>query len=623
MIVATIVRGAMESSRNNFYYVTQVMKDTFNGIFLGDNPGEFGKAIRYGQTENYSQREFDTYAAGKPSRTWLKYITGTYTIRQIALYTNYKWKKVKAVNWVPSPNNIRLQKIIKPFIGKDDLRPVMSYVSVTQTGMFATDAYVLIHIPGKIPKSDIGFWLDGIKYGGGTLDDGTKIKSEERKFVGKFPNAIAVIPDDIRNSWIVDMEKIYNYCKLMKDSKFLDAEAPHITVQITPAPGVGMDAHNIGMDAKKLLDIAKSCLEMGGEWSIVLQEDSVTYKLSEAKAYALNKPILFVRNHNGSNTLSKRSDTYVLLMPVMLPTGVEISTNIINGERGERFTKSYFSISKNEIMQGNDIVNDEFAIPNSSFNAAMQQPIAKVDPKAEMEKAQKELKKAAPAKKKKPKYAMGDSLRVNWGEEYDNVGKVIEMSQDSKGDWEYWIEGAGKAQAESKLDLVKKKAAPGPKKKAALAEVAKSTPRRARVFRDYKNNDIVEEDSIFTAMDKEFKSLGAAKRYIDKMLKQPGKKPKVKQMSEEDGMVANYRKQSKKKILQRALDFHENRKPSAKKRDENTTSSKVLSPTPENLVRWKRNKGKFDMQGVDAKPGAKANADLKQSIDTWWKRFLG
>ena len=97
----------------------------------------------------------------------------------------------------------------------------------------------------------------------------------------------------------------------------------------------------------------------------------------------------------------------------------------------------------------------------------------------------------------------------------------------------------------------------------------------------------------------------------------------MEKSSEEDETISNYRKQPKEKILQRALQFHEDRKPSAKKRDENKTSSKVLSPTPENLIRWKNNKGKFDMLGVDAKPGAKANADLKQSIDTWWKRFIG
>mgnify|MGYP003626343999 CR=1 FL=1 len=649
MKVATIVRGTFEGSKNNFYYVTEIMKDTFRGVFLGTNPGEFGKVIQNQISDVYKQSEFDNYADGKVSKTWLKYIEGSYTLREIDLYTNYKWKKVKPVKWVASPYNVNLQKILKPFIGKDELRPVMSYISVTKTGMFATDAHQLIHIAGNIPKTQIGMWSNGIQYGGAILDDGTEIEkiSGQTADIGRFPNAAAVVPDDISNSVFVDMVKIYNYCKLMIESKFLNSFNNAIVVQVKPG-------ENIGLNAKLLMGVAKSCLELGGLWEVVVTKNTrSTYN-----------PILFVRNHDGSRTLSKRLDTYALLMPLMLGYSPDALTTkkIQNGnqeyEITTRKTYSYFSIAKNEIMQGDEFGNDDYIV-TMLLSGLGPKTVKKAEKKLKEKtaivalkmkhQAAIDLKKAAPGPKKTKR-------KSNWfviGGEGDVYGKNLTQfeaetqlnMETNRGDDDAYMT-QDKPVKKKVAPGPKKKAAPGPKKKAALAEVAVASPRRSRVFTSYKNSEIIEQDGIYSAMPfietkkgllksdygnkKDFKSLSAAKRYLDKLLKKPNKKaapgPKAKRIDligDETTIVSNYKKQSKKKILQRALQFHEDRKPSAKKRDENKTSSKVLSPTPENLIRWKNNKGKFDMLGVDAKPGAKANADLKQSIDTWWKRFIG
>jgi predicted ABC-type ATPase len=83
---------------------------------------------------------------------------------------------------------------------------------------------------------------------------------------------------------------------------------------------------------------------------------------------------------------------------------------------------------------------------------------------------------------------------------------------------------------------------------------------------------------------------------------------------------------SENQIIQIGLDFHRTyRASSAQKRDGSHDSVKRLSPKPENLIRWMKNPGKFDLIGVDTFERIDPTADYKLEISKqkFWNNIFG
>jgi hypothetical protein len=80
------------------------------------------------------------------------------------------------------------------------------------------------------------------------------------------------------------------------------------------------------------------------------------------------------------------------------------------------------------------------------------------------------------------------------------------------------------------------------------------------------------------------------------------------------------RNMSREEVLAAAREFNSLRTLGGQMVDNASTHKKVLDPTPENLVRWMRNPGRFDIRGVDAPRAADATANLKKP-DSFWKRL--
>ncbi len=76
---------------------------------------------------------------------------------------------------------------------------------------------------------------------------------------------------------------------------------------------------------------------------------------------------------------------------------------------------------------------------------------------------------------------------------------------------------------------------------------------------------------------------------------------------------------SEKDVLTIARNYQDLRMNVSK--DERTASKQRVSPTPENLVRWMRNPGSFDLIGVDSAKATAPTANLKIKTDNWWKSF--
>jgi len=88
-----------------------------------------------------------------------------------------------------------------------------------------------------------------------------------------------------------------------------------------------------------------------------------------------------------------------------------------------------------------------------------------------------------------------------------------------------------------------------------------------------------------------------------------------------DGVGGKYAKLSRGEVLQIARNFNRSRGLAAIMIDGGIDHKKRLSPTPENLVRWMKEPGKFDLIGVDNYKENDPTANLKISKEIFWNRL--
>lgn len=122
---------------------------------------------------------------------------------------------------------------------------------------------------------------------------------------------------------------------------------------------------------------------------------------------------------------------------------------------------------------------------------------------------------------------------------------------------------------------------------------------------------------------------GARKRAVSaKRKKAPAKtsaqkaaaKKKVEELKDA-GVKGKFANLSRGQILAIAQKFNASRTLSAQIVDGGVDHKKRLAPTPENLVRWMKNPGKFDLIGVDNFKKNDATANLKISKQIFWNRL--
>ena len=98
-------------------------------------------------------------------------------------------------------------------------------------------------------------------------------------------------------------------------------------------------------------------------------------------------------------------------------------------------------------------------------------------------------------------------------------------------------------------------------------------------------------------------------------------KADVQAMQKKAGL-GEFAKFNRSQILEQAQAFHKRRRLSAQVVDESGDHKKRLSPTPENLVRWMKEPGKFDLIGIDTFEKNNPTADLKIKKEIFWHRLL-
>ena len=115
------------------------------------------------------------------------------------------WKntsKVKKVAFTNSPYDKGLYSIVAPFLGNDDLRPIMSGINFDENGITVTDAHKLITLP--YPSKE----FEGIY----EADLSKRVNPEQITISGKYPNYAPIIPESKNTvKYEVDVYKLLQY----------------------------------------------------------------------------------------------------------------------------------------------------------------------------------------------------------------------------------------------------------------------------------------------------------------------------------------------------------------------------------------------------------------------------
>jgi hypothetical protein len=227
-----------------------------------------------------------------------------------------EYKKIrlpKKVDWDINPNNEGLFQIVKPFLGKDELRPAMQGINYDQNGITVTNAHILLTLP--LPKS--------------TFEGVYKPKEIKTKISASYPKYEAIIPKQtsINKVLNIDILKLLTYCKVASNY----SGNREITFKINDS--------EMSFSPDLMIDFLSSLIKLtGGNYYYV--------------GYQTNKqPLIFTKTKD-----FELGDTDIaLIMPFIY--GKE---NVYGTKNLEKNTELnvYFDFDDNEIRNANDSIVD-------------------------------------------------------------------------------------------------------------------------------------------------------------------------------------------------------------------------------------------------------------------------
>lgn len=267
-----------------------------------------------------------------------------------------RWKNVKSVRPITfslNPYDKGLNIIIKEFLGDDALRPVMTAMNFSDSGVVSTDAHKLLHIHykhsdfrGNYATANTMKALKGGRWSSQKtpvdLEDATtQIKDD------KYPNWIAVIPKDNPHVYEVDIMKLYQYLNVAINY------ANKTTNQVAFRYDNG---RVIGFNGKYFMQCLEAMMKMQKCTKVYLH-------LSEPTRGMLI---------SYEKSITPTGNTFALQMPVMVNRG-ELSQ--ILGASDPDFGKSlscYFDFEDSKIHNGDGSIAEY----KESYGDAMEMPLA-------------------------------------------------------------------------------------------------------------------------------------------------------------------------------------------------------------------------------------------------------
>jgi len=233
--------------------------------------------------------------------------------------TNYRnITKVKKVPFINNPLDKGLDSIIAPFLGKDDLRPVMSGINFDENGITGTNSHILITLPYPNKKYEGVYDVNKAK----------KTKSDELLLIKEnFPKYQAIIPkkEDSGTPYQVDVYKLLQYTKTAMNYSNKTTNAISFKY--------GED-ESIGFNGKFLSIILTTALKLGHEKIyFFIQSKSRAVVLSPNKNYELG------------------NDELLITMPIMLMMGSGYNIDFYGTSDPDynRSLKAYFDFNDSEI----------------------------------------------------------------------------------------------------------------------------------------------------------------------------------------------------------------------------------------------------------------------------------
>ena len=240
---------------------------------------------------------------------------------------------------------------------------------------------------------------------------------------------------------------------------------------------------------------------------------------------------------------------------------------------------------------------------------------------------------------KKQKFKIGESVNIIWGEDEGKSGVIEKVNFDEHlRDFIYTIEGASKRIGQSNLEPGNGYKVVG-KKNGQLVDISEQpfiTRDKARnwineqgINNHYENVDIIPSRGKAPAKEQKEKAEPEVKKVIAEEKQEKQAKAGTEAVHETKEEAAKRKEESKKEIeaeLQKIVsggDMSMSEIVSIGRRingtrsfrsqfiDNGSDNKRRLTPTKENLVRWLKAPGRFDLIGVDTASATDATADLK------------
>lgn len=238
-------------------------------------------------------------------------------------------QKVSKVTWKPEPKDAKLHGILLPFLGVDDLRPVMMGAYWTGNVIVATDAHSLIVLGAKSPTN--------LVKNGPTIYYTGKSKNAPFKtgesIEGKYPNYAAVIPTS-EFIYEVDFLKLRTYCEMLMKGEYVNKTTLQAMFKYGPE-----DDMKIGFNVKRLSDIAKTMLKLGHKTGYAGFSEPNRAAVFSVSGKQLEQPAYYSDADDG---------LLILLMPVVAWSGPETPLGAEDLDFG-RTSQVYFDFTANEI----------------------------------------------------------------------------------------------------------------------------------------------------------------------------------------------------------------------------------------------------------------------------------
>jgi hypothetical protein len=301
------VSSGMLSSDTDFSSYSDIdnlRREILNLIRIDEASNEYSIPYSFEKYKEYKSRAYETLKKPTPAPEettenkdpeTMKDIKNTTSTPSVSRWDQVpvRWRNISAIKpltFAVNPYDANFLKIVDKYLGDDVLRPVMTAIHFDEHGATVTDAHKLLHIAQKNSEFK-GNYPTPVSF---KIDKFTKKEDLEKQISEtKYPNYLAVVPQETNYTFEVDPFKLLQYCKVAMEYSNKSTKGVSLKFGENKA---------IGFRANFLIEILESMMRM--------QKTDKIYAHITSETYAVI--FTFTKEY------SKTDSTYVLVMPFIL-----------------------------------------------------------------------------------------------------------------------------------------------------------------------------------------------------------------------------------------------------------------------------------------------------------------